>query len=96
MHSVYSVMYACVCFQMLMGTSLSVNTLVKVKEGLLGQRELEIDRYCRTFSKTLRTCPDTSSSYIVCHISLCWSTLNLIDGNLNAQRYREEILKLTF
>ncbi|XP_030261810.1 centrosomal protein of 85 kDa-like isoform X3 [Sparus aurata] len=30
--------------QMLMGTSLSVNTLVKVKEGLLGQRELEIDR----------------------------------------------------
>lgn len=40
---------------MLMGTSLSVNTLVKVKEGLLGQRELEIDRYCRTYSETLRT-----------------------------------------
>ncbi|XP_039981419.1 centrosomal protein of 85 kDa-like isoform X2 [Xiphias gladius] len=30
--------------QMLMGTSLPVNTLVKVKEGLLRQRELEIDR----------------------------------------------------
>ncbi|CAK6970171.1 centrosomal protein of 85 kDa-like [Scomber scombrus] len=29
---------------MLMGTSLPVNTLVKVKEGLLRQRELEIDR----------------------------------------------------
>lgn len=32
--------------QMLLGTSLPVNTLVKVKEGLLRQRELEIDRYC--------------------------------------------------
>ncbi|XP_022593687.1 centrosomal protein of 85 kDa-like isoform X2 [Seriola dumerili] len=30
--------------QMLTGTSLPVNTLVKVKEGLLRQRELEIDR----------------------------------------------------
>ncbi|XP_076612228.1 centrosomal protein of 85 kDa-like isoform X2 [Chaetodon auriga] len=30
--------------QMLMGTSLPLNTLVKVKEGLLRQRELEIDR----------------------------------------------------
>ncbi|XP_037606220.1 centrosomal protein of 85 kDa-like [Sebastes umbrosus] len=30
--------------QMLMGTSLPINTLVKVKEGLLRQRELEIDR----------------------------------------------------
>ncbi|XP_026196693.1 centrosomal protein of 85 kDa-like isoform X2 [Anabas testudineus] len=30
--------------QMLMGTSLPVNTLVKVKEGLLRQRELEINR----------------------------------------------------
>ncbi|XP_070705414.1 centrosomal protein of 85 kDa-like isoform X2 [Pempheris klunzingeri] len=30
--------------QMLMGTSLPVTTLVKVKEGLLRQRELEIDR----------------------------------------------------
>ncbi|XP_070782285.1 centrosomal protein of 85 kDa-like [Enoplosus armatus] len=30
--------------QMLMGTSLPVNTLVKVEEGLLRQRELEIDR----------------------------------------------------
>ncbi|XP_055362225.1 centrosomal protein of 85 kDa-like isoform X2 [Betta splendens] len=30
--------------QMLLGTSLPVNTLVKVKEGLLRQRELEIDR----------------------------------------------------
>ncbi|XP_040921031.1 centrosomal protein of 85 kDa-like isoform X2 [Toxotes jaculatrix] len=30
--------------QVLMGTSLPVNTLVKVKEGLLRQRELEIDR----------------------------------------------------
>ncbi|XP_029281575.1 centrosomal protein of 85 kDa-like isoform X2 [Cottoperca gobio] len=30
--------------QMLMGTSLPVNSLVKVKEGLLRQRELEIDR----------------------------------------------------
>lgn len=55
MHSMCSIMYVCVCFQMLMGTSLSVNTLVKVKEGLLGQRELEIDRYCRTYSETLRT-----------------------------------------
>lgn len=35
----------CVCYQMLMGTSLPVTTLVKVKEGLLRQRELEIDRY---------------------------------------------------
>ncbi|XP_056150542.1 centrosomal protein of 85 kDa-like [Lampris incognitus] len=30
--------------QVLSGTSLSVNTLVKIKEGLLRQRELEIDR----------------------------------------------------
>lgn len=30
---------------MLMETSLPVTTLVKVKEGLLRQRELEIDRY---------------------------------------------------
>lgn len=30
--------------QMLGGASLPVNTLVKIKEGLLRQRELEIDR----------------------------------------------------
>jgi len=30
---------------MLSGTSLPVNTLVKIKEGLLRQRELEIDRW---------------------------------------------------
>lgn len=38
----------CVCEQMLSGTSLPVATLVKVKEGLLRQRELEIDRYHNT------------------------------------------------
>ncbi|KPP71397.1 centrosomal protein of 85 kDa-like [Scleropages formosus] len=34
----------CCCPQMLSGTALPVNTLVKIKEGLLRQRELEIDR----------------------------------------------------
>lgn len=45
---------------MLMGTSLPVNTLVKVKEGLLRQRELEIDRYCKKHTYTY-TCTYTHS-----------------------------------
>lgn len=40
---------------MLMGTSLPVNTLVKVKEGLLRQRELEIDRYTNISSLYVNT-----------------------------------------
>jgi len=35
------------CYQILLGASLPVNTLMKVKEGLLRQRELEINRYYR-------------------------------------------------